>query len=237
MDTKNLVESMISEWLSETLGENTRDEKKLRSMALKAAVPFGGSADPSHRKILDKLEKEGFIEILSVEPLDGFINYGLTSKGKSYVKTMKEGLDEGYRVVANDMYDNSTYTSPIRKTEADAKLFASRLKKATFKDGNPMYSDVKVVKESSNESDYKIMHKTFTDAVNTAKEKAEKSGYTIDDDEWFRNVSSGPRKPGTDKTNRYSIPLLTSKGNDAKKALHFQVYNTGNAYELNAYIN
>jgi hypothetical protein len=88
------------------------------------------------------------------------------------------------------------------------------------------------------ESDYKVMHKTFTDAVNTAKTKAEKSGYTIGDDEWFRKVSSGPRKPGTDKTNRYSIELLTKKGNPAKKYLHFQVYNTGGSYELiNSYIN
>lgn len=86
-------------------------------------------------------------------------------------------------------------------------------------------------------SDYKVMHKSFTDAVNTAKEKAEKAGYTIDDDEWFRKVSSGPKKPGTDKTNRYTVELMTKKGGAAKKALHFQVYNTGGAYELNAYIN
>lgn len=86
-------------------------------------------------------------------------------------------------------------------------------------------------------TDYKVMHKSFTDAVNTAKEKAEKAGYTIDDDEWFRKVSSGPRKPGTDKTNRYTVELLSKKGGAAKKALHFQVYNTGGSYELNAYIN
>lgn len=85
-------------------------------------------------------------------------------------------------------------------------------------------------------TDYKVMHKSFTDAVNAAKEKAEKSGYTIDDDEWFRKVSSGPRKPGPDKTNRYTVELMAKKG-AAKKALHFQVYNTGGAYELNAYIN
>ena len=88
-----------------------------------------------------------------------------------------------------------------------------------------------------NESDYKVMHKTFTDAVSAAKEKAEKAGYTIDDDEWFRKVSSGPRKPGKDKTNRYSLELITKKGGAAKKMLNFQVYNTGGAYELNAYIN
>ena len=85
-------------------------------------------------------------------------------------------------------------------------------------------------------SDYKVMHKSFTDAVNEAKAKAEKAGYTIDDDEWFRKVSSGPKKPGSDKTNRYTLELMTAKGGPAKKALHFQVYNTGGAYELNAYI-
>lgn len=91
--------------------------------------------------------------------------------------------------------------------------------------------------ESLSESDYKVMHKSFTDAVTAAKEKAEKAGYTIDDDEWFRKVSSGPRKPGKDKTNKYSIELMTKKGNPAKKYLQIQVYNTGGAYELNAYIN
>jgi hypothetical protein len=71
--------------------------------------------------------------------------------------------------------------------------------------------------------DYKVMHKSFTDAVNEAKAKAEKAGYTIDDDEWFRKVSTGPRKPGTDKTNRYTVELMTKKGGAAKKALQFQV--------------
>lgn len=101
-----------------------------------------------------------------------------------------------------------------------------------------MASKYKLVGEELEEaSDYKVMHKSFTDSVNAAKEKAEKAGYTIDDDEWFRKVSSGPKKPGTDKTNRYTVELMTKKGGAAKKALHFQVYNTGGAYELNAYIN
>lgn len=98
-------------------------------------------------------------------------------------------------------------------------------------------SSYKVVKESLNESDYKVMHKTFTDAANEARSKASKAGYSIDDDEWFRKVSSGPKKPGTDQTNRYTVELISKKGGAAKKALHFQVYNTGGAYELNAYIN
>lgn len=85
-------------------------------------------------------------------------------------------------------------------------------------------------------SDYKVMHKSFTDAANEAKAKAEKAGYMIDDDEWFRKVSTGPKKPGTDKTNRYTVELMKKDGKATKKALQFQVYNTGGAYELNAYI-
>lgn len=175
---KNLVENLILK----RLNESNLSEKEKRIMALKSAMPLGGSADPKERKLIDKLEKEGLVDIVSIEPLDNFINYELTNKGKSLVKSMKESL--------------------------------------------------------INESDYhQVNHKSFTDAVNTAKEKAENLGYVIDEDEWFRKVSTGPRKPGKDKTNTYSIELLTKKGNNAKKLLHFQVYNTGGSYELNAYIN
>lgn len=85
-------------------------------------------------------------------------------------------------------------------------------------------------------SKYKIMHKTFTSAVDEAKAVAEKQGYEIDDDEWFRKVSTGPRKPSTDKTNIYTVEILKNN-KPAKKALHFQVFNTGKSYELNVYVN
>jgi hypothetical protein len=128
------------------------------------------------------------------------------------------------------LYDNQR---PDEKVEFEKELNREAGLKSILK----MVGKYMLVFESLDEAtDYKVMHKSFTDAVNAAKEKAEKSGYTIDDDEWFRKVSSGPRKPGTDKTNRYTVELMAKKG-AAKKALHFQVYNTGGAYELNAYIN
>lgn len=146
---------------------------------------------------------------------------------ESILKTVKKYVKESYTV----SYKGQPFA--YFDTESEAK---KHLEKYAKKGDASSY---KVVKEETdlNESDYKVMHKTFTDAVSAAKEKAEKAGYTIDDDEWFRKVSSGPRKPGTDKTNRYSLELLTKRGGPAKKALHFQVYNTGRAYELNAYIN
>lgn len=85
-------------------------------------------------------------------------------------------------------------------------------------------------------SSYKVRHSSFTSAMQTAKAEAEKSGYKIDDDEWDSKVATGPRKPGTDKTNTYHIDLKTENGQPARKKLHVQVYNDGSAYELNMYI-
>lgn len=83
---------------------------------------------------------------------------------------------------------------------------------------------------------YVIMHKDFSSAVQHAKAQAEKSGYKIDDNEWFRKVSSGPRKPTDGNTNSYSIELIERTGRVSKKMLHMQIYNTGNKFELNMYI-
>jgi hypothetical protein len=112
------------------------------------------------------------------------------------------------------------------------------------------------IKEAVSEakSDYAVYHKTYTSAINTAREYAEKKGYEIDDDDAFRQIGMGPRKPSDGKTNRFSIEL-TKNGKPQKKMLHIQVYGMGtykrnpdgsktrsmwggqNEYELNAYIN
>jgi hypothetical protein len=110
--------------------------------------------------------------------------------------------------------------------------------------------------ESVNEakSDYPVYHYTYTSAIQSAKEYAEKKGYEIDDDDSFRKIGMGPRKPSDGKTNRFSIEL-TKNGKPQKKMLHIQVYGMGtykraqdgsktrslhggqNEYELNCYIN
>ena len=63
-----------------------------------------------------------------------------------------------------------------------------------------------------------------------------KNGYEIDDDEWFREVSTGPRKPSKGKTNSFSLPIYKN-GKKQRKRVHFQVYglDSGN-YELTGYI-
>ena len=105
-----------------------------------------------------------------------------------------------------------------------------------------------------NESKYPVYHYTYTSAINSALEYAEKQGYEYDKEETAREIGMGPKKPSEGKTNRFSISL-TKNGKPQKKHLHIQVYNMGtfkrdnkssslvrsmhggqNQYELNCYI-
>jgi hypothetical protein len=96
----------------------------------------------------------------------------------------------------------------------------------------------KKTNESINESrkNDKVYHKTYTSAINTALEYAEKKGYTYDRDEVAREIGMGPRKPKDGDTNRFTISLKKDD-KEQKKSLHIQVYGMKETYELNCYIN
>ena len=83
--------------------------------------------------------------------------------------------------------------------------------------------------------DYKVYHNTYTAAIQTAKEYALKKGYMVDDDDSFRKIGMGPRKPSEGKSVRVSVEL-TKGGKPSNKQLHIQVYGMKNGYELNCYI-
>jgi len=97
--------------------------------------------------------------------------------------------------------------------------------------------DPKALKETG--SNYDTYHNTFSSAVQAAGEYAQKLGYVVDENDWWNQVATGPKKPSEGKTNRYSV-ALTKDGKPSKKMLHMQVYNMGSGfnkpYELNAYI-
>jgi hypothetical protein len=97
--------------------------------------------------------------------------------------------------------------------------------------------DGKFVRESVTEAKtpYEVYHKSYTSAIEAAREYAEKKGFEIDNDDSFRKIGMGPRKPSEGKTNSFSIQL-TKDGKLQRKQLHIQVYGMKNSYELNAYI-
>ncbi len=83
--------------------------------------------------------------------------------------------------------------------------------------------------------DYQVYHNSYTSAVDTALEYAEKQGYTYDREETFTKIGMGDRKPQEGVTNKFTITLFKD-GKEQKKALQVQIYGMGNRYELNAYI-
>jgi len=91
----------------------------------------------------------------------------------------------------------------------------------------------KVVSEAK--APYEVYHKSYTSAIEAAREYAEKKGFEIDNDDAFTKIGMGPRKPSEGKTNKFSIQL-SKDGKLQRKQLHIQVYGMRNSYELNAYI-
>jgi len=96
------------------------------------------------------------------------------------------------------------------------------------------------LKELLNESDYKVYHKSFTEASEEARKLAEKRGFEIDEDDWQSQIVMGGRnkrsRPSEGKTTEFTVGL-TKNGKPQRKALQISVYGMKKGYELNAYIN
>ena len=95
--------------------------------------------------------------------------------------------------------------------------------------------------ESVNEAKdpYQVYHPSYTSALHSAEAYANKKGYEVDKDDWWQQISTGPKKPGKGKTNRATVSL-TKNGKPNNSTLAIQVYNrgvSGNTYELNCYVN
>ncbi len=90
--------------------------------------------------------------------------------------------------------------------------------------------------QKKDDGKYQIYHSSLTGAIDEVIAHLEKQGLFMDEEDIFTYISTGDRKPGEGKTNRYMLPLFDENGTPAKKAVQFQVYGMGNGrYELNMY--
>ena len=93
------------------------------------------------------------------------------------------------------------------------------------------YDKVRPMADLNASKNYDLYHKDFSSAMQHAYKMAKKlHGITIDPKEIDSKVATGPRKPGSGKTNKYSL-----KGD--KGTIQIQVYNKGGSkpFELNMY--
>jgi hypothetical protein len=94
---------------------------------------------------------------------------------------------------------------------------------------------LEMYKTNVSKKNYETYHNTYTSAINTALEYAERNGYTYNADETAQKIGFGPKKPDEGVTNRFTITLFKN-GIEQKKALQIQVYGMRDKYELNCYI-
>lgn len=101
-----------------------------------------------------------------------------------------------------------------------------------------MKSLTKVIKESKDE--YQVYHKTYTSAVETAKEYLDKRGYDVDEEKFATEFGIMNSRPKNGQTVKVSIQVQSRK-KKKPEYYHVQIFDmgnaTGNTYELNAYIN
>jgi len=125
------------------------------------------------------------------------------------------------------------------KREAKKSAFIEKIKETAVSElaygsgydmANPV-ADIQPVYAAKSATGYEIYHKDFSGAMQHAYKFAKTKGVTVDPSEIDNKVATGPSKPSNGKTNKYI--LGTNKKNTQ---VHIQVYNTGNKYELNMYI-
>jgi len=94
--------------------------------------------------------------------------------------------------------------------------------------------------ESVNEAN-DTYFKSASEAVEYAREMAEKKGYEIDEDDWQTQIGMGGKhnrlRPGVGKTHSFTVGL-TKNGKPQRKALNISLYGMDSgSYELTYYIN
>jgi hypothetical protein len=216
VDMKALDAAIIKVMNTANEEVDTSDVKKLDEFHAPGMEPKG------RKKAAPRSTKKSLADIRN--KADNFKKEEVELEEKVNVKAIQKAVDDGKSMdVIMTMFANkrTTNTDEIRKVVKDY-MWKKRMKKEE-------------VELDEAKSDYETGHKDFSSAVQHAKAVVQKRGYEIEGEDWDKNVALGPRKPSKGKTNSYHIPVQ-KKGKTKKEMLHMQVYNDGNRYELNMYI-
>ncbi len=187
-------------------------------------------------QMMDKMNKEqlvalvkadiNFISLLAVNRL---IRMGMNA---AQIRKLKEEQKEFTEMLERweleegkpGLWDN------IHKKRKEGRPMRKKGEKGAPTDQDFKDSQEEVAVDEKKDS-YELYHKDFSSAMQHAYAHAKRMyGISIDPKEIDDKVATGPRKPGSGKTNKYRL-----KGD--KGAIQVQVYNKGGSkpYELNMY--
>ena len=125
-----------------------------------------------------------------------------------------------------------------KKVDARTRTFKEKLRKLGYKKSVKEDLDAMVNEARRGDSAKDVYWATYSSAISHVLDQAKKKGYEVDEDDVFREITTGQGKPSKGKTVRHTLKL-TKNGKPQRKALHIQVYNRGtdkNTFELNFYI-
>jgi hypothetical protein len=175
-----------------------------------------GPATGKKHKCPTHVKKEGYgygkniSHTLSENVVDKMNIYWYDSKEVSYMMPTSE-----VEIVSEGYHDETNHVEKFKST----KKIAEKLSKLP----NP-------IEEKKSHTGYELYHKTFSDAMQHAYAHAKSKGFVVDPKEIDDKVATGPKKPSSGKTNRYSLKA-------GRKKVEIQVANLDNKrYELNMYI-
>ena len=189
---------------------------------------------------LKKILSEATLNEAGMNPVKKVVNAILKKHNVQAMKTYASSVRGAHNIINGGYRYQSDYFLDFHKVPQDViEKVGAEMKKAGVKGVDVrkgiISADFTKTGLSEAKSDYEVYHKSYTSAIQAAKAYAEKKGYEINDDDSFRQIGMGPRKPSEGKTNKFSIEL-SKDGKVQRKKLQIQVYGMRNSYELNAYI-
>ena len=189
---------------------------------------------------LKKILSEATLNEAGMNPVKKVVNAILKKHNVQAMKTYASSVRGAHNIINGGYRYQSDYFLDFHKVPQDViEKVGAEMKKAGVKGVDVrkgiISADFTKSGLSEAKSDYEVYHKSYTSAIEAAREYAEKKGYEINNDDAFTKIGMGPRKPSEGKTNRFDIEL-SKDGKVQRKKLQIQVYGMRNSYELNAYI-
>ena len=189
---------------------------------------------------LKKILSEATLNEAGMNPVKKVVNAILKKHNVQAMKTYASSVRGAHNIINGGYRYQSDYFLDFHKVPQDViEKVGAEMKKAGVKGVDVrkgiISADFTKTGLSEAKSDYEVYHKSYTSAIEAAREYAEKKGYEINNDDAFTKIGMGPRKPSEGKTNKFSIEL-SKDGKIQRKKLQIQVYGMRNSYELNAYI-
>jgi len=175
------------------------------------------------------------VEIKEISMEAGKVYHQDSSDGKMFFKAVEQQKNKRWKGLVLDIGQkkpkNGSADEKLRfwKVTPD-KDIPSVLKEEVELDEHCGVCGEQGIDEKKSATGYELYHKTFSDAMQHAYAHAKSKGFVVDKKEIDDKVATGPKKPSSGKTNRYSLKA-------GRKKVEIQVANLDNKrYELNMYI-